>query len=163
MKPSCSTITDHEPNPPPRSRRLPGLDGHWRGSGTPLAVGLREHPEAIGERSPDASHVGFRDRRRPLEELRSRLPYGPSAENSSADGGVVAAEILRREGNHGYDAASNFVCDLLEAGIVDPTDVVCVALENAVRVAGALLLTEATLVDVADTVASQKADAIPAL
>jgi chaperonin GroEL len=46
-------------------------------------------------------------------------------------------------------------CDLLEAGIIDPTKVVRVALENAVSVAGTLLLTEATLTEVREPEAAK--------
>ena len=50
-------------------------------------------------------------------------------------------------GNYGFDAARQTYVDLVEAGIVDPTKVVRVALENAVSVASLLLLTEATLTE----------------
>ena len=52
------------------------------------------------------------------------------------------------KGNYGFDAACNQYVDLMEAGIIDPTKVVRMALENAVSVAGVLLLTEATLTDI---------------
>ncbi|MFM9195358.1 MAG: TCP-1/cpn60 chaperonin family protein, partial [Planctomycetia bacterium] len=76
------------------------------------------------------------------------IPARTIAENSSADGGVVVAELRRGTGNHGFDAARGVYCDLVEAGIVDPAKVVRIALENAVSVAGTLLLTEATLTEV---------------
>jgi chaperonin GroEL len=47
--------------------------------------------------------------------------------------------------NRGFDAAHSTYVNLLDAGIIDPTKVVRVALENAVSVASVLLLTEATL------------------
>lgn len=47
-----------------------------------------------------------------------------------------------------FDAATNSYVDLLQEGIIDPTKVVRVALENAVSVAGTLLLTEATMTDI---------------
>jgi chaperonin GroEL len=50
-------------------------------------------------------------------------------------------------GNLGFDAARAVYCDLVEAGIIDPTKVVRMALENAVSVAGVLLLTEATMTE----------------
>jgi chaperonin GroEL len=50
-------------------------------------------------------------------------------------------------GNQGIDAATGTYVDLVEAGIVDATKVVRLALENAVSVAGMLLLTEATLTE----------------
>lgn len=110
-----------------------------------------------------AEEVGLQgDERTGVQILRRSLqvPARTIAENSSVDGGVVAAEILRHEGNYGYDAARNVYGDLVEVGIVDPTKVVRIALENAVSVAGTLLLTEATLSDVVDTKTGQKADAV---
>ena len=47
----------------------------------------------------------------------------------------------------GFDAAKGTYLDLVAAGIVDPTKVVRIALENAVSVAGTLLLTEATMTE----------------
>jgi chaperonin GroEL len=67
------------------------------------------------------------------------------AENSAADGGVVVDRMLNSEDNIGYDAATKKYVDLFEAGIVDPAKVVRTALENAVSVAGVLLLAEATM------------------
>ena len=78
------------------------------------------------------------------------IPARTIAENSAADGGVVVDDLRRGTGSHGFDAARGIFCDLIEAGIVDPTKVVRVALENAVSVAGTLLLTEATLTEVKD-------------
>ena len=51
-------------------------------------------------------------------------------------------------GNYGFDAATGQFVDLMAAGIIDPTRVVRLALENAVSVAGILLMTEATMTDV---------------
>jgi chaperonin GroEL len=51
-------------------------------------------------------------------------------------------------GNYGFDAARGMYVDLVETGIIDPTKVVRIALENAVSVAGVLLLTEATLTEI---------------
>jgi chaperonin GroEL len=55
--------------------------------------------------------------------------------------------MLEGTGNFGFDASRNQYVDLEEAGIIDPTKVVRVALENAVSVASVLLLTEATMTD----------------
>jgi chaperonin GroEL len=54
-------------------------------------------------------------------------------------------------GNFGYDAAAGQYVDLIEAGIIDPTKVVRVALEHAVSVAGVLLLAEGTLTEVPES------------
>jgi chaperonin GroEL len=74
-------------------------------------------------------------------------PTRQIAENSAVDGGVVVARMMSSEGACGFDAARKEYVDLFEAGIIDPTKVVRVALENAVSVASDLLLTEATLTE----------------
>lgn len=75
-------------------------------------------------------------------------PARQIAENSSVDGGVVVAKMRDGKGSYGFDAAKRQFVDLVEAGIVDPTKVVRIALENAVSVAGTLLLADATLTDI---------------
>lgn len=74
-------------------------------------------------------------------------PTRQIAENSGDDGGVVVNEMRNGKGNYGYDAANRKYVDLVKEGIIDPTKVVRVALENAVSVAGVLLLTQATLTE----------------
>ena len=61
--------------------------------------------------------------------------------------GVVVDRMLNSDNNIGYDAARKKFVDLFEAGIVDPAKVVRIALENAVSVAGVLLLAEATMTE----------------
>lgn len=75
-------------------------------------------------------------------------PVRQIAENSAADGGVVVMKMREGSGNLGFDAAQGGYVDLVEAGIIDPTKVVRVALENAVSAASVLLLTEATMTEV---------------
>ena len=75
-------------------------------------------------------------------------PARQIAENSAVDGGVVVHRMLEATGAQGFDAARGEYVDLYEAGIVDPTKVVRVALENAVSVASVLLLTEATMTEI---------------
>jgi chaperonin GroEL len=75
------------------------------------------------------------------------IPARQIAENSAVDGGVVVSRMVSSEGNSGFDAARKEYVDLVEAGIVDPVKVVRIALENAVSVAGVLLLTEATMTE----------------
>ena len=89
------------------------------------------------------------DERTGVQILKRALsaPARQIADNSSVDGGVVVAKMLEATGNYGFDAASNTYVDLVAAGIIDPTKVVRVALENAVSVAGILLLTEATMTE----------------
>jgi chaperonin GroEL len=75
-------------------------------------------------------------------------PARQIAENSAADPGVVVERMRKGTGNYGFDAARGEYVDLVEAGIIDPTKVVRVALENAASVAGTLLLAEATMTEV---------------
>jgi len=70
-------------------------------------------------------------------------PTRQIAENSAVDGGVVVARMLSGKGTEGFDAGRKQYVDLIEAGIIDPTKVVRIGLENAVSVASVLLLTEA--------------------
>ena len=90
------------------------------------------------------------DERTGLLMLRKALetPTRQIAENSGVDGGVVVDRMRAGSGNFGFDAAKSEYVDLVEAGIIDPTKVVRIALENAVSVASVLLLTEATLTEV---------------
>jgi chaperonin GroEL len=78
-------------------------------------------------------------------------PARQIAENSGVDGGVVVDRMRNGTGAFGYDAGRGAYVDLIDAGIVDPTKVVRVAIENAVSVAGVLLLTEATLTEVPES------------
>jgi len=78
-------------------------------------------------------------------------PTRQIAENSAVDGGVVLARMLEGKGNYGFDAGRKEYVDLVEAGIIDPTKVVRIALENAVSVASVLLLTEATMTELPES------------
>jgi chaperonin GroEL len=88
-------------------------------------------------------HTGLTILKRALE-----APTRQIAENSGVDGGVVIDKMRSGTGNLGFDAARGEYVDLVEAGIIDPTKVVRIALENAVSVAGVLLLSEATLTEI---------------
>ncbi|TPL12894.1 chaperonin GroEL [Mesorhizobium sp. B2-4-11] len=87
------------------------------------------------------------DERTGVQILKRALeaPVRQIAENSAVDGGVVIAKMIEGTGNFGFDAGRKEYVDLVEAGIIDPTKVVRIALENAVSVASVLLLTEATM------------------
>ncbi|MGF6154195.1 chaperonin GroEL [Pseudomonas fluorescens] len=98
-----------------------------------------------------AEEAGYEgDAKTGLQILRRALeaPARVIAENSAVDAGVVVARMLAEPGNIGFDASANVYVDMYEAGIIDPTKVVRIALENAVSVASILLLTEATMTDI---------------
>ncbi|WP_416795879.1 chaperonin GroEL [Ciceribacter azotifigens] len=90
------------------------------------------------------------DERTGVQILKRALeaPARQIALNSAVDDGVVVDRMLQGSGAYGFDAGRRDYVDLMEAGIIDPTKVVRVALENAVSVAGILLLTEATMTEV---------------
>jgi chaperonin GroEL len=92
------------------------------------------------------------DERTGLRIFRKALeaPTRQIAENSGADGGSIVEKMRESAGNLGFDAAQGKYVDLVEAGIVDPTKVVRLALENAVSVAGTLLRTDATMTEIPD-------------
>jgi chaperonin GroEL len=87
------------------------------------------------------------DEKTGIQILKSALeaPTRQIAINSGDDAGVVVNEMRRGSGNYGYDASKRLYVDLVQAGIIDPTKVVRIALQNAVSVASVLLLTQATL------------------
>jgi chaperonin GroEL len=100
---------------------------------------------AAVEQSSGDERTGLQILLRALE-----APARTIAANSAVDGGVVVDRLLAGGQSVGFDAARGVYVDLFEAGIIDPTKVVRVALENAVSVAGLLLLTEATMTEIAE-------------
>jgi chaperonin GroEL len=74
-------------------------------------------------------------------------PLRQIAENAGHDGAVVAANVKEKTGAFGFNAATEEYADLVKEGIIDPTKVVRVALQNASSVAGLLLTTEAAVAD----------------
>ncbi|KFE51298.1 chaperonin GroEL [Pseudomonas syringae] len=109
----------------------------------------------------EARHEG--DFRTGLQILRRALeaPARLIAENSAVDAGVVVARMLAEPGSVGFDASTNGYVDMYEAGIIDPTKVVRIALENAVSVASILLLTEATITDIPEKESPAQATPFP--
>ena len=80
---------------------------------------------------------------RALEE-----PVRQIAGNAGVDGGVIVNEISRsKKANYGYDAYKGVYCNMVEAGILDPTKVTRSALQNAASVAATLLTTEVLVAD----------------
>jgi len=80
--------------------------------------------------------------KRALEE-----PLREISNNAGWDGSIVVEKIKEGKGSFGFDAARLEYCDLVEAGILDPTKVVRFALQNASSVAGLLLTTEALVAE----------------
>jgi chaperonin GroEL len=112
---------------------------------------LREEKKTEGDEA-----TGLRILRTSLE-----APARQIALNSGADSGVVVERLRAGTGAYGFDARRGDYVDLVEAGIIDPTKVVRIALENAVSVAGTLLLAEATLTEIEDESDKKAAPELP--
>ncbi|MBK7808702.1 MAG: chaperonin GroEL [Saprospiraceae bacterium] len=69
------------------------------------------------------------------------------AENAGVDGSVVFQEVAKSKGANGYNARTNEYEDLKKAGVIDPTKVTRVALENAGSIASMVLTTECVISD----------------
>mgnify|MGYP004444062423 FL=1 len=67
--------------------------------------------------------------------------------NAGVEGSVVVQKIKEGKGDFGYNAACDRYENLLESGVIDPTKVARVALQNAASVAGMFLTTECAIVD----------------
>ncbi len=74
-------------------------------------------------------------------------PLRQIAENAGEEGAVIFQKVAEKEGNWGYNALTGEFEDLVAAGVVDPTKVTRMALENAVSVASMLLTMEAAIAD----------------
>ncbi len=85
----------------------------------------------------DDQAVGIRILSRAIEE-----PLRLIVQNAGEDGSVVLAKVRDGKGSYGYNAATGEYGDLIEMGILDPTKVTRLALQNAASVAGLLLTTE---------------------
>ncbi len=77
-----------------------------------------------------------------------QTPLRQIVENSGADGAVIAGKLLeQKSATYGYDAQLGEYTDLVKAGIIDPTKVVRIALQDAASVAGLLITTEAMVAE----------------
>lgn len=81
-------------------------------------------------------------------------PVRQIAANAGIDGGIVANTIMSaKKENYGYDAQKEVYCDMVKAGILDPTKVTRSALQNAASVASTLLTTESLVTDIKEPAA----------
>ena len=95
-------------------------------------------------------HFDNEDQKVGIEIVRKavQVPLRQIAENAGEDGAVIGGKVLENaEYGFGFDAQSGVYKDLIAAGIVDPTKVVRVALQNAASVAGLLITTEAMVAE----------------
>ncbi len=87
-------------------------------------------------------------------------PVRQIAANAGIDGGIVANTIISsKKANYGFDAQREVYCDMVKAGILDPTKVTRSALQNAASVASTLLTTESLVTDIKEPAAVNPAGA----
>ena len=91
----------------------------------------------------DDETTGIEIVRRAVEE-----PLRQIVANAGNEGSVIVAKVREGKADFGYNAKKEVFENMLEAGIIDPTKVTRVALENAASVAGMLLTTECVLADI---------------
>jgi chaperonin GroEL len=90
----------------------------------------------------DDETTGIAIVRRAIEE-----PLRQISENAGVEGSVVVQKVKEGKGDFGYNARTNVYEDLKKAGVIDPTKVTRIALENAASIAAMLLTTEAVIAD----------------
>jgi chaperonin GroEL len=88
-------------------------------------------------------------------------PLRQIVSNAGGEGAVVVSKVQEGKADYGYNAKTDTFEPMLEAGIIDPTKVTRVALENAASVAGMLLTTECVLADIPEDNAAPMPGGMP--
>ena len=136
---------DAEPNEKPAPDARPAVE---------VDPAMQEVLDKIKEKNEDV-RAGIDIVRRAIEE-----PLRQIANNAGKEGSVVVNEVRNaKEANWGYDARNEKFCDMVKAGIIDPTKVVRTALQNAASVAGLMLTTEALISEIPE----EKKEAAPGM
>ena len=116
------------------------------------AIEALKDPAAIGATNEDQA-TGVNIIRLALES-----PLRTIAENAGQEGSVIVNKVRDGKKDFGYNANDNTFANFFEVGIIDPTKVTRLALENAASIAGMLLTTEAVVSDIAE---EKEAPAMP--
>jgi chaperonin GroEL len=104
---------------------------------------LRCLPALEKEKFPGDEDIG---RTIVLKALES--PIRQISENAGREGSIVVQEVKGKKGGYGYNAETDIFEDLVKAGVIDPTKVTRIALQNASSIAGLLLTTEALVAEI---------------
>jgi len=116
-------------------------EGIVSGGGTAYINAIAAISELMGE---DADiKIGIDIIRKALEE-----PLRQIATNSGLEASVVMDKVMHSEPGFGFNVMTGEYCDMIAAGIVDPTKVTRSALQNAASVASIFLTTESAMVDI---------------
>ncbi|NNE21746.1 MAG: chaperonin GroEL [Rhizobiales bacterium] len=117
-------------------------------------VALLRAQKAVNKLTSDNADIeaGIKIVSRALE-----APIRQIAENAGVEGSIVVGKVLEKSGNFGFDAQDEKYVDMVAKGIMDPTKVVRIALQDAASVSGVLITTEAMVAE------KPKKDAPPAM
>lgn len=116
-------------------------EGYLPGGGVSYVRAIDALKGLKGENDDETTGIHIIERA--LEE-----PLRQIAENAGVEGSVVINKVREGKGDYGYNARIGEYAKLYESGVIDPTKVARVALENAAGVAGMFLTTECGIVDI---------------
>ncbi|MGG5210888.1 chaperonin GroEL [Chryseobacterium sp. MIQD13] len=116
-------------------------EGIVAGGGVALVRAISALDNLTGINSDETT--GIKIVKRAIEE-----PLRQIVANAGGEGSVIVAKVAEGSGDFGYNAKTDEYVNMLEAGIIDPTKVTRVALENAASVSGMLLTTECVITEV---------------
>jgi len=116
-------------------------EGIIAGGGVALVRAIKKL-EKLKTENPDEA-TGVKIVARAIEE-----PLRQIAENAGNEGSVIVSKVLEGKDDFGFNAKTEEFVHMHKAGIIDPTKVTRIALENAASVAGMILTTECALVDI---------------
>ena len=115
-------------------------EGIVTGGGVALVRAIPKLDKLTGENEDE--NMGIQIVKKSLE-----APLRGIAENAGVDGSVVLQNVLKSKGSQGYNARTDKYEDLKKAGVIDPTKVTRIAIENAGSIAGMVLTTECVVND----------------
>ncbi len=115
-------------------------EGIVTGGGVALVRAMTVLAKLEGENEDE--NMGIQIVKKSLE-----YPLRTIAENAGVDGAVVLQAVQKAKGSNGYNAKTDKYEDLKKAGVIDPTKVTRIAVENAASIAGMILTTEAVISD----------------
>ncbi|AZA48520.1 chaperonin GroEL [Chryseobacterium carnipullorum] len=116
-------------------------EGIVAGGGVALVRAISALENLTGINSDETT--GIKIVKRAIEE-----PLRQIVANAGGEGSVIVAKVAEGTGDFGYNAKTDEYVNMLEAGIIDPTKVTRVALENAASVSGMLLTTECVITEI---------------
>ena len=116
-------------------------EGIVAGGGVALVRAITALENLTGVNADETT--GIKIVKRAIEE-----PLRQIVANAGGEGSVIVAKVAEGSGDFGYNAKTDEYVNMLEAGIIDPTKVTRVALENAASVSGMLLTTECVITEV---------------